>query len=118
MYPNKPGHVGVYLNLMPGPNDDTLQFPMIGKFTITLLNQIEDRNHHQKVLTLDDRRDQSFSRMLEDDGSGRGYRKFIRHSSLHFNPFTNTQYLKDCTLYFRVKCEPSSRTKPWLAMNT
>ncbi len=115
VYPNKSGHVAIYLQLMPGPNDDTLQFPMRGQFTIKLLNQIEDRTHFQEVLDLNERSDNSFNRRFKEDGTGWGYPKFIRHSSLHFNPATNAQYLKDSTLYFRVKCEPSSQTKPWLA---
>ena len=115
--PNNSGHVGVYLCLLPGPNDDTLQFPMRGKFTITLLNQIEDRNHHQNVLTFDERTDDTFNRKPELDFSGRGSPKFIPHSSLSFNRDNNTQYLKDSILYFRVKCEPSIQTKPWLAVN-
>ena len=116
--PNEPSHVAVFLNLMPGPNDDTLQFPMRGKFTITLLNQIEDRNHHERVLRFDERTDDRFNRKYKEDRSGYGSPQFIRHSSLPFNPATNTQYLKDSTLYFRVKCETSSPTKPWLAVNT
>ena len=115
VYPNKSGSVAVYINLMPGPNDDTLQFPMRGQFTITLLNQIEDRNHYIKILDLSERSDDWFNRRFKEEDSGFGYVKFIPHSSLSFNPDTNTQYLKDCTLYFRVKCEPSSQTKPWLA---
>ena len=114
--PNESGHVGVYLNLMPGPNDDTLQFPMRGKFTITLLNQIEDCNHDINVLDLNESSDDAFDRK-QSATNGIGYPEFIRHSSLPFNPATNTQYLKDSTLYFRVKCEPSSQTKPWLAVN-
>ena len=81
VYPNKSRNVGVYLNLMPGPNDDTLQFPMRGKFTITLLNQIEDRNHHLNVLTFDERTDDTFNRKPEVDFSGRGSPEFIPHSS-------------------------------------
>ena len=115
IYLNKSGHVAVFLNLMPGPNDDTLQFPMRGQFTITLLNQIEDRNHDINVLNLNERSDDWFNRRFKEEDSGFGYPKFIPHSSLPFNPVTNTQYLKDCTLYFRVKCEPTSQTKPWLA---
>ena len=118
VYSNKSGHVGVYINLMPGPNDDTLQFPMSGKFTITLLNQIEDDNHYLKIVDCDEQTNDSYTKKSITDRSGWGYAKFIPHSSLPFNPATNTQYLKDCTLYFRVKCEPSSQTKPWLAVNT
>ena len=117
VYPNKSGHVAVYLNLMPGLNDYTLQFPMRGKFTITLLNQIEDHNHDKGVVTTC-QESNVFDRKKTEDGTGLGFPKFIRHFFLSFNPVTNTQYLKDSTLYFRVKCEASSQTKPWLAVNT
>ena len=82
VYPNKSGHVAVYLNLMPGPNDNTLQFPMRGKFTITLLNQIEDHNHFQEVLTFDERTDDTFNRKPEVDFSGRGSPEFIPYPSI------------------------------------
>ena len=118
VHPNKSGHVAVFLNLMPGPNDDTLHFPMRGNFTIKLLNQIENCNHYQRVLSTDEISSDVFNRKSKANQRGWGSPKFILHSSLPFNPVTNTQYLKDCTLYFRVKCEPSSRTKPWLAVNT
>ena len=65
--PNKCNHVAVYLCLMPGLNDDTLQFPMRGKFTITLLNQIEDRNHCECVVTACQRSDEVFNRKHTND---------------------------------------------------
>ncbi len=117
MYLNKSGHVAVYIQLMPGPNGDTLQFPMRGKFTVTLLNQIEDHNHYEHVLAFDERKDDTLNRKYKDDESGRGYHEFIPHSSLPFNRDTNTQYFKDSFLYFRVECEPSSASKPWLFLN-
>ena len=117
VYPNMSGHVAVYLQLMPGPNDDTLQFPMRGEFTVTLLNQIEDHNHYEHVLAFDERTDDTFNRKYKDDDGGRGYHEFIPHSSLPFNRATNTQYFKDSFLYFRVDREPSSESKPWLFLN-
>ena len=72
VYSNKSGHVAVFLNLMPGPNDDTLQFPMRGQFTITLLNHIEDRNHDINVLDLNERSDNLFNRQFKEEDSGFG----------------------------------------------
>ena len=90
---------------------------MRGKFTITLLNQIKDDYHHLNVLTFDERTGSSFNRKPELDFSEQGTPEFIPHSSLPFNRDNNTQYLKDSILYFRVKCEPSIQTRPWLAVN-
>ncbi len=46
-------------------------------------------------------------------GSCRGYQQFLPHSSLCPDPATNTQYLLDDTLYFRVSVKVDNH-KPWL----
>ena len=46
-------------------------------------------------------------------GSSRGCPTFLPHSSLGHNPATNTQYLLDNTLYFRVSVKVDNH-KPWL----
>ena len=46
-------------------------------------------------------------------GNGRGHLQYIPHSELSRNPASNTQYLKDDTLYFRISVEVSDH-KPWL----
>ena len=46
-------------------------------------------------------------------GSCRGTHKFLPHSSLSHDPATNTQYLLDDTLYFRVSVKVDNH-KPWL----
>ncbi len=106
-------HLSVYINLMPGANDDTIVFPLRGTFTISLLNQQEDDHHYTKNLKFDN---DAFSRKHELDDSGFGYPKFLSHSSLSFNQVNNTRYLHIDTLYFRVTAEISSKTKPWLAI--
>ena len=42
----KSTHMSVYISLMPGASDDNLQYPLVGKFTIELLNQLKHKNHH------------------------------------------------------------------------
>ncbi len=44
-------------------------------------------------------------------GDSWGDPMFIPHSALGHDPVKNTQYLKDDTIYFRVKVEDN---KPWL----
>ena len=46
-------------------------------------------------------------------GSCYGYSKFLPHSSVSNDPATNTQYLLDDTLYFRVSVTVDNY-KPWL----
>jgi len=45
-------HVSVYLHLMKGPHDDKLKqsrhWPLRGTFTIELLNQLNDSDHHSQ----------------------------------------------------------------------
>ena len=98
-------HVSVYAPILKGKFDDNLKWPFIGKITFTLLNQLEDRNHHKiSELTAANNR---------QVGDAWGYSKFIPHSALHYDVVNNTQYLKDDTLYFRMSVEPADH-KPWL----
>ena len=99
-------HVSVFTPLLEGVYDAGLKWPLVGRVTITLLNQVEDKNHHICSLPC-----------LADDnrrvGSVWGRSQFIPHSALAHDPVRNTQYLKDDTLYFRVSVEVADR-KPWL----
>ncbi len=83
--------------------DDELNWPFIGKLTFELLNQLEDENHHSMELKLTP--EESIN---ADRNNGRGY-----HSQLSRDWASNTQYLKDDTLYFRISVEVSYH-KPWL----
>ena len=99
-------HVSVFTNLLEGRYDNQLRWPFLGTVTYELLNQLGDYNHHKRDITYD----------VSDNmkvGSSIGYHKFSRHSSLCHNPATNTQYLLDDTLYFRVSVEVNNH-KPWL----
>ena len=72
-----------------------------------LLNQLEDKNHYQMIQDI----------TTEDDaqpgGLALGFRKFIRHSKLGYDPGKNTLYLKDDALYLRMSVEAVDH-KPWL----
>ena len=120
IFPNGNGkgdHVSVYINVMPGEYDDTLEWPLRGKFTIFILNQLENRNHHSQIVSFDEHTSDgagACKKKEEEDESGWGLHKFILQSQLGFNSQSNTQYLKDDTLYFRVDVTLCSTTKPWL----
>ena len=104
------GHHGTFISIhapiIEGKYDSKLQWPFLGDVVFTLLNQVEDKNHHSGTLNL-----------IEKDnvkvGDNWGLLEFIPHSQLGHNPVKKTQYLKDDTLYFRVSVTSKNR-KPWL----
>ena len=105
-------HLSVYLQILHGPHDDQLDWPLKGTFIIELLNQLEDKNHHRITLNYPD--DKEYNK---PGGVGWGYPTFIKLSELDFNSSRNTQYLKDDKLYIRVTSKTTSDRKPWLKDN-
>ncbi len=106
-------HVSVFACLMKGDNDDSLSWPFTGTVTFELLNQLEDKNHIKNTVPFPADNEVS-QRVVDDDrGDGWGCPQFISHADLAHKPLTNTQYLKDDTLIFRVSAEAPDY-KPWL----
>ena len=103
---NEGTHLSVFTELIEGCYDNQLHWPFLGTVTVELLNQLGDYNHHRVVRVFDARDDMRI-------GSSKGHPKFLPHTSLGHNPATNTQYLLDDTLYFRVSVKVDS-CKPWL----
>lgn len=88
-------HVSVFVHVMKGRNDSKLSWPLVGEVTITLVNQVENKNHYSTPLSL----------LPEHNlrpGKNLGYRSFIPHKDLAFDSDLNTQYLKQDCLEFRV----------------
>ena len=98
-------HVSVFVELVQGKFDEQLSWPFIGNVHITLLNQLEDDNHH--CITLN-RNAENNARV----GMVIGYPTFIHHSELLgiFGP----KYLMNNALFFRVSVETILGVKPWL----
>ena len=105
-------HVAVFACLMKGRNDDNLPWPFTGEVTITLLNQLEDKNHHTDAVTFPHASNAS-KRVVNSDKVSNGYGKpeFISHDKLTAK---NYQYLKDDSLFFRIKVQAAKPVKPWL----
>ena len=99
-------HVSVFTKLLQGHYDDQLHWPFLGTVTYELLNQLADDKHYNRV---------SIYGAFEDMHAGNsiGKTKFLPHSSLSHDPATNTQYLLDDTLFFRVSVKVANQ-KPWL----
>ena len=109
-------HVSVYAYFLKGDFDDNLIWPFTGSVTVTLLNQLEDKNHHQQTIEYPEGTDnEANSRVINGRGSsGYGTHRFISHEALAYNPVTNCQYLKEDCLCFEVSVRTDS-CKPWLA---
>ena len=111
VYPNGNGdgrctHVSVFSKLLEGPYDDTLPWPFLGSITVNLLNQLADDNHHCKKIPINTKHNAQV-------GSLWGYSVFLPHSKLSHDQASNTQYLMEDNLYFRVIVE-LDQCKPWL----
>lgn len=108
---SKGTHLSVFVRMLEGTHNNMLKWPFTGKVTITLLNQLEDKNHYK------------FSILVQDSNNSRvgggdvGMHNFFPLSKLRLNPAKNTQYLKDNTLYFRVMVSDVPQNRPWLETN-
>ena len=112
-------HISAFLYLMAGENDEILEWPMRGIFSIELLNQEEDQNHKEYSVKYVDTKDENWNSRVSKGyaPTGIGRHRLIEHQELEsqFLP-SQTQYLKKDNLYFRVTMtEKLSGSKPWLA---
>ena len=104
--PDEDGHVGIHVYLMKGPIDEFLPWPFHGDVVVELLNWREDNGHHSRVIELSSNVSNSACSRITTGERGSvswGNSQFIQHSALEYNPYTNTQYLQDDCLLFRVK---------------
>ena len=93
-------HLSVFAAISEGEYDAGLKWPFVGKMTVTLLNQLQDMNHHSVVIPFN----ATSNRKV---GDSLGIPAYIPHSTL------SLRYLKDDALYFRVSVEVTDY-KPWL----
>ena len=103
-------HVSAYLYLMKGSHDDELEqsghWPLRGTFTIELLNQLNDRDHHSVIVQFYHHRcSRCTNRVLGGviANIGRGQPQFISHDSLF--DLANSGYYHDDSLIFRISYE-------------
>ena len=99
-------HLGVFAPVLAGRYDAELKWPLAGTVTITLLNQLRDRDHRLRVMELTPSMDVQV-------GRARGSNRFILLSDLDYDPVMKTQFLKNDTLYFRMSLIVADH-KPWL----
>jgi len=99
-------HMSVFVKLLEGCYDKHLHWPFLGTVTYELLNQLKNVGHHRVISTLTSQHDMKVSSVSSAPI------KFLPHSSLERSSGTNTQYLLDDTLYFRVSVSVSEGGKP------
>ena len=82
---------------MRGEHDDQLQWPFEGGVIVELLNWRDDKGHCEKILDLNQGTDKEICACVikRETGIWWGYPYFISHSSLSYNPTTNSEYLQD-----------------------
>ena len=97
-------HVTVSVHLMRGEFDDDLKWPFRGDITIQLLNQLEDKEHHERTIQFTNNFPNQISGRITkgNRAKGRGFDEFILHHELSFNCTHHYQYLKYDSLQFRV----------------
>ena len=95
-------HVSAFISLMPGDNDDNLEWPFKGTIKVSLLNQLEDRQHLTKVPWLPGRKCVRVRGERAENKDSWGLSQFASHDDLSYHGEKNQQYLKDNTLFFRI----------------
>lgn len=97
--------ITVSVNSLVGEFDHELDWPYSGTIAVTLLNQLEDRRHHNYISCI------APENVLMKPGSQLAdMRDFFLQSQCN-HPGEGTQYLMDDTLYFRILMREA---RPWL----
>ena len=105
----KDSHVSIFIHLMKGMHDNSLQWPLQGEVTFQLLNQLADKRHVSKSLQYTSDRVTTEG----ERGMGQGFDHFISHHNLEHNKGSGTQYLMDDSIYIRVSVKVTAK-RPWL----
>ena len=113
---HKGTHISVFAYFLQGEFDDSLTWPFTGSVTVTLLNQLEDKHHHQYTIEYPEGTEEDINSRVTTGQTSLGYgtSRFISYGALGHNPVTNCQYLKEDCLCFEVSVRADS-IKPWLA---
>ena len=102
-------HMTIRPHFMKGEHDDDLRWPFIGDVIVELLNWREDNEHQTRILEFNSDTDPDGScsahvtRFSIADKGWCGCYDLFSHSSLPYDPSTNTEYLHDNCLRLRVR---------------
>ncbi len=99
-------HVSCFIYLVRGEFDNHLTWPFRGEFTVQLLNQRENSNHHTTMFSFNDSTPNKVAGRvvgIERAVVGWGNPTFVHHHKI-YNNTASCQYLAQNHLYFRVSC--------------
>lgn len=100
------------IEVLKGENDDQLNWPLVGKLIIMLLNQEEDKDHLKTVINI----------KMEDNLQPGDLHDYTEATvNVKYDPRKNKRYFKNNVVYWRVCLEtPTEKPqleptdKPWL----
>ena len=86
-------HIGFYLSIMKGEWDDTLKWPILYKYSMVLINQLDDKHNYKfnDEITEEDFKEFSecFSKPSTEGNNGFGSVNFISHADLLQKKYSN-----------------------------
>ena len=105
---SKGTHVDVFMHLMKGANDNNLQFPMTGIFTVQVMNWMGDIQHFKRSIAFDDYTPvQHTERVVTGERAEGLGKQFISHNEL---TSSNKQYLHEDKMCFKINFYPFPQT--------
>ena len=120
VYPNGSGagtgtHVSVFATLMKTDHDNFLIWPFNGELKIELINWRGDHSHKSRTIMFDGNApmEATTKPLFDFSNSLHGYEKFIMQSQLAYNQSTNTEYLCNDCLIFKVAFAVAYSTPFW-----
>ena len=97
---SKGTHVSVFMYLMKGANDNNLQFPMTGIFTLQVMNWMGDIQHFEQSIEFDDNTPVKYKERVVTGERAVGHGlHFISHNEL---TSSNKQYLHEDKMCFKI----------------
>ncbi|XP_065895359.1 TNF receptor-associated factor 5-like [Dysidea avara] len=100
----KDTYLSAFLNLMKGPHDDELTWPLMGKFEIMLLNQKCNSEHYSRSVIYNNHTTHKCADRVTGcnrAASGWGFPKFVSNEDLQ-KVTPTCQYLKDNCIFLRI----------------
>ena len=97
-------HVSVIMCLMKGANDNNLQFPMTGIFTVQVMNWKGDIQHFERFIQFDDYTPVNCRERVVTGERAVGWgAHLMSHNEL---TSSNKQYLHEDKMCFKMRYEP------------
>ena len=95
------GYMGVYLYLVRGEHDESLEWPFTKRVTFIVVDQQNnelDVNNYETTMTPEGQ--EQFNRPVAESNEGLGFQKFMLHSTAR-----SRQYIKNGAVYIAVEVE-------------